>query len=579
MRRPSPKRLTSSPFVTLALSACASTASPEGMTVDTRFVAPKGLLDTVTKVTIDVYDASAEVTCDPAKGTTTAKPETPKVTSKELSRTGCAPGVAYCGDLRVTQGDADRHFVALATDGTGELIARGCATTKVTTDSVPLEIKLVRAIAPSTCGNGAIEGLEQCETPNANGCSATCTTVEAHLSAGVTAAATRTGAAGEKTDVAALWREGPAGRFFGFFSDTSGPSPDVGVRVLDASFANVTSPAVAASGFVFLPNGSAPAAPAPRPQSAPRATTLGRSVWTTFQVDSATPENGLDVAVRSFDETTLAPGEATPVVVNGASGEAGAQKLPAIAAGENGKLFVTWQDESGGPGSGRVFGRILTPPSTLGNQQELSTGTANARPRVAATPGGFVIVWESGGDIKLRVVSLDGTPAGGELVVNEKTAGVQERPDIAALPDGRFAVVWGDRASGTSDIVMQRYTAQVGRVPGDQASPLNDLVKDGDQTSPAIAATAQKAGVFLVAWADVPRGDVRARFARTGGGYPFNTVDGSDSEFAVGTAPGRKRAAPSVAIGGKDPLAAIVWEDRATPTPGIYGRRIPVPAK
>jgi hypothetical protein len=126
---------------------------------------------------------------------------------------------------------------------------------------------------------------------------------------------------------------------------------------------------------------------------------------------------------------------------------------------------------------------------------------------------------------------------------------------------------------------MQRYTAQVGRVPGDQGSPLNDLVKDGDQTSPAIAATAQRAGVFLVAWTDVPRGDVRARFARIGGGFPFNTVDGSDSEFAVGTAPGRKRGAPSVAIGGKDPLAAIVWDDRATATPGIYGRRIPVPAK
>lgn len=559
-----------------ATAACASDRTSADVSLDTRFVATKGLLDTVTKVTLTVYETGENgAACDSAAGTTTATDTTPKVASRELSTSGCAAGVRFCGDLRVTRSDTDRVFFAVATDATGDTIARGCTTAKVDAENVPLDIRLVRAIPPSTCGNGVVEGLEQCDPPSGTSCSATCKTDETHLSVGSTAGNTKAGAALEKTDTSTLWREGATSRFFAFFTDKSSGKTDVGVRALDASFAPLAQPTAVAQGFVFLPNGSAPPAPATQAQSLPRATSLGATVWTVFQVESATAGNGTDVALRSFG-ADFAPGEATPVGVNGPNGggEAGAQTLPAVAAGSNGKLFVAWQDEGG-----RIFGRTFTPPNVLGNQQELSTGTSNARPKVAALPTGFVVVWESGGDIKLRLVSLDGTPAGGESVVNEQVAGVQERPDVASTADGRFAIVWADRSSGNADVVLQRFSAQVAKIAGDQTSSLNDLVKDGDQTSPAIAATALKAGAYVVAWADAPRGQIRARFARLGEGFLFNPVDGSDSELVVGTRDGRKRGAPSVAIGGKDPSVAITWDDQATPTPGIYARRLPVPAK
>lgn len=562
------------------VAACASPGDSAGVALETRFLAPRGLLDTVTKVTLTVYDASAAISCDAAKGASTAKDDSPKVASRELSRTGCTPGVKFCGDLRVTQSEIDRVFVAIATDATNERIAQGCTTAKVTTDALPLDIKMVRALPPSTCGNNVIEALEQCDPPSGTACTAACKTEELHLSPGSTAANTKTGSANEKGDTAVLWREGAANRFFSFFTDKSSGKTDVGFRVLDPSFAPLEAPPAFAQGFAFLPNGSLPPEPSPLAQSSARATSLGDKVWVVLQNESATVGNGTDIALRSFG-ASFAPGEPTAIGVNGpnGAGEGGAQTLPAVAAGENGKLFVAWQDESGGPGSGRIFGRSFTPPNVLGNQQELSTGTSNARPRVAAIPTGFVLVWESGGDVKLRVVSPDGTPSGGESVVNEKAAGVQERPDITSLSDGRFAVVWADKSSGNADVILQRFTAQVVKIAGDQAQPINDLVKDGDQTGPSIAGTLARSGFYVVAWADLPRGEIRARYTRLSEGFPFNPIDGSDSEFAVGTRTGRKRAAPSVAIGGKDPFAAIAWDDQAAATPGIYGRRLPIPAK
>lgn len=564
-------------LTTALLGACGATGERADIALDTRFVAPKGLLDTVSRITLVVYDKSDAVSCDPALGTSTAKADTPKIATRELSRSGCAERVKFCGDLRVTRSPLDRVFVASAFDDANDTIAQGCVVAKVDQDAVPLEIKMVRAIPPSACGNDVVEGLEQCDPPG-TACSATCKTDEVQLSLGSALGNTKTGGPNEKTEPSV---HATASRFVTLFTDKSSGKADVGVSVLDASFGPVASPPfppAAAQGFVYLPNGSAPPEPAAQAAGGGEAATLGDKTWVAFHAIAG--DGAADIFVRSFD-AALAPGEATAIGVNGGSGagEAGAQTLPSVAAGPNGKLYIAWQDESGGAGNGRIFARTFTPPNVLGNQQELSTGTSNSRVSVAALPTGFAIVWESGGDVKLRVVNGDGIPAGGESVVNEKAAGVQERPHLASLADGRFAVVWADKAEGNSDILLQRFTAQIVKLPGDQATPLNDLVRDGDQSSPRIAATAARAGVYFVAWADEPRGDIRGRYIRLTTGFPFNPVDGTDSEFTLGTRAGRKRGAPSVAIGGAAPFLAVAWEDQSPQGAGIYGRRLPVPAK
>eukprot|EP01030_Chromulinospumella_sphaerica_P013855 gene13855-13640_t len=79
-------------------------------------------------------------------------------------------------------------------------------------------------------------------------------------------------------------------------------------------------------------------------------------------------------------------------------------------------------------------------------------------PTVATLPdGGYVIAWISSGqagdanggiwfqryDASGRKVSADGLTLGAqEVLVNSTTAGLQYYPDITVLPDGRFVIVW-----------------------------------------------------------------------------------------------------------------------------------------
>ncbi|MFL6823026.1 MAG: hypothetical protein ACJ8FA_10690, partial [Xanthobacteraceae bacterium] len=68
----------------------------------------------------------------------------------------------------------------------------------------------------------------------------------------------------------------------------------------------------------------------------------------------------------------------------------------------------------------------------------------------ALTGGGFVVVWrEANGDgnfdgIRARLYNNIATGLGPAFTVNSTTAGIQFEPDVAALNDGGFVVVWKD---------------------------------------------------------------------------------------------------------------------------------------
>ena len=71
------------------------------------------------------------------------------------------------------------------------------------------------------------------------------------------------------------------------------------------------------------------------------------------------------------------------------------------------------QDESG-PSQGQVLGRTYSVSGGLGTQNQISSGTQNKNVKLAATPSGWLAVWESGSDIKLRAIGSNGTPSGAE---------------------------------------------------------------------------------------------------------------------------------------------------------------------
>ena len=562
------------PFPLLVVAAaCSGGAEPARVALEPSLVFPQGVLDGVTKLSISVYDAAPGLDCDPKTGkiTGTGKPFNQTDLGTTLNGGPCPSGGKFCGQLSIPKADTDRIFQAQASAAASADVADGCTKAVVNQDALPLKIVMIRFVPPAVCGNGTIEATEQCEPPDPT-CDPSCHTTEQGLST--------SGGAGSKKNLFFLWPtgSGDGGRLLAFFSDTSPnalptSTGEVSMRVMSDAFA----PLAAFPSTTYLPNDPNQFPPAPQPgkKQLPSAAVVGTSTFVVFDDDSAgTP----DIHLRSMDSSFTAkqPFNA-PIGINGTSpdggGETGIQTAPAIAAGPGGALFIAWEDDS----AQKIAGRTYT-NGTLGPQQDISSGTGNRNVQLAVTSNGWICVWEGAGDIKMRSIDASGKPFGSETIVNENTQGQQDRPAIASLSDGRFAVVWSDHASTNgADIVLQRYTAAAAKVPGDQSAPANTTVA-GDQVTPQIASMNASGGSFVAVWVDSQTSHVRGRLMGGSSGALFNNVDGQAGDFQASATDGRQRANPTVAVGGSSPFIAIGWEDQGSTTPfGVVGRRFPLP--
>jgi hypothetical protein len=565
--------------VLIALAAaCGNAGEAPNVHIATSFIAPRGLLDRVTALTVTVYE---NATCDDTKGATT-KDSANQIAQSTLGSAGCAAGVKFCGDLKIDKSDTPRVFEAIGKNA-DQQIATGCATATIDQDAQPLAIKMFRYLTPAQCGNGIVEPTETCDQAGNPICD-NCQTTEILLSQGSTQNGTSpTAAPGDKTSPFFLWPTGTQqnGWFYAFYTDVktgASNNTDVAMRVMGDDLTPVAAPPAPVSfslGALFLPNGTnggaLPPQPATRSQAMPQAAILGGKIWVAFQDDDSPGANGQDIHARSMDGRGSADQGTTALGVNGTNGtgEPNIQGAPSIAAGGGGKLFVAWEDT----GAGKIAGRTITPPSTLGSQNDISTGNGNTHVSLAATASGWVAVWQSGNTIRMRAISADGTPSGGEETVNEGSANA-EKPSVASLADGRFLVAW----SGGGDIFVQRFDAKGGKIAGDQTAQVNDTVKDGIQSSATVGATSAGGGSYVVAWLDETSGHVRARNLGGSSGFLFNNVDGQAGEYQASRADSRKRAHPVVASGGASPFVAIGWEDNTGSGAGIVGRRFPLPS-
>jgi hypothetical protein len=567
----------------VAHAACAAKDEAPRVSVATDLVLPRGVLDKVTKLTLTVTEGN--VTCDATAGQT-ALPGGPtaatEIAKKDLATANCAAGAKFCGDIAIEKSDAPRVFSAVAKSSDDSTLAIGCVQVVVNQDALPLAIKMFRYLAPAMCGDGVLQPTEQCEPGNTAVCDASCLSKELLLSIGATQTGTKDGKAGDKSDPMLLWPAGTAagtqGRFFAFYTDravTGSNNFEVSLRAMTADLSPIAaseSPALAA-GSLYLPNDPAvfPPLPSPRQQTFPSAAFLNGKYYVAFQDDTGTA-TGLDIHLRSMDGALVAEqGPNSPIGINGTAGagEAAIQGVPSIAAGPADHLLVAWEDAAG-----KIAARTFAPPSTLGNQNDLSTGTGNKGVSVASTPTGWVAVWQSGTGVKLKVVNQDGTPQGSELTVNDGGS-VSERPRVASLADGRFAVTW----SSGGDIFVQRYDNKGAKISGDQASPVNDVIKDGEQLTPSIAGTTAAGGSYAVVWLDAGSSHIRGRMLGGSTGFLFNNVTGQSSEYQASRVDARIRANPVVVSGGSGPFIAIAWEDKTATGSGIVARRFPLPSE
>jgi hypothetical protein len=133
-------------------------------------------------------------------------------------------------------------------------------------------------------------------------------------------------------------------------------------------------------------------------------------------------------------------------------------RAPAVAGSEAGSFVVVWQRYAGGPDGWDVVGRVYNRDGVpLGAEFTVNTTTAGCQQRPAVTAdraGNFVVVWESEGQdgsgrgVYARRFASGGSALGGEILVNQTTAGDQIAPGVARHSSGSFVVVW--QSEGTA---------------------------------------------------------------------------------------------------------------------------------
>jgi Ca2+-binding RTX toxin-like protein len=166
------------------------------------------------------------------------------------------------------------------------------------------------------------------------------------------------------------------------------------------------------------------------------------------------------------------------------------QREPVMAKLDDGRLVVAWESQE--PGGDVVRGRFINADGSLGASDFPISAVGGDQYRTSITGingGGFAVTWEQGGQVLARVYGGDSRPMGSQFVVSE-TAVTTEINSVTRLPEGGFMVSWasfgGEDGSGL---------AVLGRLFNDDGSPRGgnfvvNQVGDSYQNAPSIATLA-----------------------------------------------------------------------------------------
>ncbi|RED51620.1 tandem-95 repeat protein [Aestuariispira insulae] len=187
------------------------------------------------------------------------------------------------------------------------------------------------------------------------------------------------------------------------------------------------------------------------------------------------------------------------------------QDLPDAAGLTDGGYVIVWQsnDQNGSPNAKDVYlQRYDADGNKVDGETLVNTDLASddQEPRVTGLAnGGYVVTWWSAYQdadsrgVYAQMFNADGIKTGGEFLVNSYETYAQDMPDITALSDGGFVVVWQSNdqngSSNAKDVYLQRYDADGNKV-GDETLVNTDLPSD-DQ-DPQVTGLAN--GSYVVTW-------------------------------------------------------------------------------
>jgi hypothetical protein len=573
----------SAAFVSVLVAAC---GEPPPAAIGLVLKSEQGILDEASSVGLRVFDGDATACED--DGSAGDIPE--EAQSFQLTNVGCEGGATWCGEIELDRDDKSKVFY-VDVQGPNGLLGQGCGAAKIDQDPVTVDITVIRYVLPGCCNDGTLQAGEQCDSgqpsPNACAdggaggeckgvvadavCNCDCTTKPIPVDRRTDGPAA---APDTKSDLVIAFSRGEAElsnalrcAFTDVANGTVGGG-DVAVRYLDADtapFDPIENNDVADPLFVPLSCDAPDAAGSGRRQRNPAIANVSSDSTALVYLSDEAEVNTFEGYLVNLGPEGCAEDE--PVVFSGD----GAIDNVDIAAGPTGiALIVFGQD-------GAVKGRFWGEDTGFGEVFDIAA--SGGSPRVAGSALGWAVAYTSASPdadgVTARTVSLVANMpnVGPEIAVNDVTQGPQDQPDIAMLPDGRFAVAW--RSGG--DIYAQHFSAGGTKSEGDQAEPTNTSV-DGEQATPVIESSGATGSFYVVAWSDAASGEIRSRFLGDVRGYLFNSVTGQNDEFLaspigqIGT-----RSKPAISVGGNASVA-IGWQDSNPGNAGVHVRRFPLPA-
>lgn len=426
-------------------------------------------------------------------------------------------------------------------------IATGCADVLEVrgNESRGVAITLNPIVSMGVCSDTILSPDEQCTTPGVGDCSADCQTVPFPLNTTLSAGA---------QELPRVAGRGAQRALTTFISERT----EIGLRVLGADGRPLTMPALLvqdAEVNEILRDNTLPTLAGSPVSAWPAVARDGRMAIATTVVRGSE----FDVRVGFFSSGRAPEGE----FVSARADDTGRQSDAVGAFADDGTYLVAFADAGLGGVAVRAFAPGARTPS---GAEAVLVGMNGVTPAVAGLPTGFVVAYERSGDVLVQRIDGAGAPIGAAVPAFDGAA-PQTQPAVAALPGGRFVVVFQDGDVDANGSGIRGVIFGADGMPQDDFQ-VNSSV-EGDQTRPAVAAHADR---FAVAFET--GGGVQARFFTLTGEPALNRERmPSVAQFPIATA----ATQPSVAALGEGTTASwlFVFRTQADGLGDVSARRIP----
>ncbi|MEQ9696028.1 calcium-binding protein, partial [Shimia sp. SDUM112013] len=184
-----------------------------------------------------------------------------------------------------------------------------------------------------------------------------------------------------------------------------------------------------------------------------------------------------------------------------------AQSIPSITELGNGNIAVTWVGFGADGNNYGIQGQVISASGGLiGDEFVANTFTLGSQywPDVAAlADGGFVVVWDTDGQDRHSFgaygqrFNASGVAVGDEFQVHTSDGFAQDKPKAVGLGDGGFVVIWQSNhmGIGQTGLYMQRFDAN-----GDRVGVETQINQYGNSVTRSHEIAPTSDGGFVVTW-------------------------------------------------------------------------------